>query len=158
MEDTWTWPKKSRPYTCRCRSSRTPSSTQISSHRPTSLLTSKTSTRSKVHTQPAVCCPSDQLEIQASRSSALLWFYHIQSVVLEQHLQQPEPIFPIRRIRKLRRGPETPGGPLALKEDFILVSFWVGPAAMKTWMIIYCNVVLSPFLCEKQSNNVTWKS
>ncbi len=30
-----------------------------------------------------------------------------------------EPILPIRRIRKLRRAPETPGGPLALKEVFI---------------------------------------
>lgn len=89
MEDIWTWPKTSRPNTCRCRSSRTPSSTQISSHHPTSLLTSKTSTRSKVHTQPAVCWPSDQLQLQASQSSVLLWFYHIQSVFLEQHLQQP---------------------------------------------------------------------
>ncbi len=35
----------------------------------------------------------------------------------------PEPILPIRRIRKLRRAPETPGGPLALKDDLILVSF-----------------------------------
>ncbi len=35
-----------------------------------------------------------------------------------------EPILPIRRIRQLRRAPETPGGPLALKEDFILVLFF----------------------------------
>ncbi len=34
-----------------------------------------------------------------------------------------EPILPIRRIRKLRRAPETPGGPLALKDVLILVSF-----------------------------------
>ncbi len=36
---------------------------------------------------------------------------------------QAEPILPIRRIRKLRRAPETPGGPLALKDVLILVSF-----------------------------------
>ncbi len=35
----------------------------------------------------------------------------------------PEPILPIRRIRKLRRAHETPGGPLALKDVLILVSF-----------------------------------
>ncbi len=35
----------------------------------------------------------------------------------------PEPILPIRRIRKLHRAPETPGGPLALKDVLILVSF-----------------------------------
>ncbi len=35
----------------------------------------------------------------------------------------PEPILPIRRMRKLRRAPETPGGPLALKDVLILVSF-----------------------------------
>ncbi len=29
----------------------------------------------------------------------------------------------VRRIRKLRRAPETPGGPLALKDDVILVLF-----------------------------------
>ncbi len=39
-------------------------------------------------------------------------------------LQEPEPILPIRRIRKLRRAPETPGGPLALKYVLILVSFF----------------------------------
>ncbi len=33
----------------------------------------------------------------------------------------PESILPIRRIRKLRRAPETPGGPLALKDVLILV-------------------------------------
>ncbi len=35
----------------------------------------------------------------------------------------PEVILPICRIRKLRRAPETPGGPLALKNVLILVSF-----------------------------------
>ncbi len=34
-----------------------------------------------------------------------------------------EPILPIRKISKLRRAPETPGGPLALKDDIILVLF-----------------------------------
>ncbi len=33
-----------------------------------------------------------------------------------------EPILPIRRIRRLHRAPETPGGPLALKDVLILVS------------------------------------
>ncbi len=32
-----------------------------------------------------------------------------------------EPILPICRLRKLRRAPGTPGGPLALKDVFILV-------------------------------------
>ncbi len=31
-------------------------------------------------------------------------------------------------------------------------------AAMETWMIIYCNAVLSPFLRKNLSNNVTWMS
>ncbi len=35
------------------------------------------------------------------------------------YLEQAERILPIRRIRKLFRTPETPGGPLALKEFFI---------------------------------------
>ncbi len=38
-------------------------------------------------------------------------------------VMKAEPILLILRIRKLRRAPETPGGPLALKDDFILVSF-----------------------------------
>ncbi len=38
-------------------------------------------------------------------------------------LQYTEPILPIRRICKLRRAPETPRGPLALKDFLILVSF-----------------------------------
>ncbi len=37
---------------------------------------------------------------------------------------QSEPILPIRRIRKMRRGPETSGGPLALKDVLILVLFF----------------------------------
>ncbi len=42
------------------------------------------------------------------------WSWHISS--------HPEPILSIRRIRKLRRAPETPGGPLALNDDFSLVT------------------------------------
>ncbi len=42
---------------------------------------------------------------------------------MTEYVNYPEPIFPIRRIRKLRRAPETPGGPLALKAVLILVSF-----------------------------------
>ncbi len=42
----------------------------------------------------------------------------------KQHFRlKSEPILPIRRIRKLRRAPETPGGTLALKDVLILVSF-----------------------------------
>ncbi len=36
-----------------------------------------------------------------------------------------EPILPIRRIRTLHRAPETPGGPLALKDVLNLVSFLI---------------------------------
>ncbi len=36
-----------------------------------------------------------------------------------------EPILPIRRIRTLHRAPETPDGPLALKDVLILVSFLI---------------------------------
>ncbi len=36
---------------------------------------------------------------------------------------RPEPILPIRRVCKLRRAHETPGGTLTLKYIFILVSF-----------------------------------
>ncbi len=68
-----------------------------------------------------------------------------------------EPILPIRKICKLPRAPETPGGPLALKDVSILVSFWVWPAVMKTWMIIYFNAVRCHALpCKNQSNQVTW--
>ncbi len=42
------------------------------------------------------------------------------SIVLAVH--DAEPILPIRRIRRLLRAPETPGGPLALKDVLILVS------------------------------------
>ncbi len=38
---------------------------------------------------------------------------------------QAEPILPIRRIRTLHRAPETPEGPLALKDVLILVSFLI---------------------------------
>ncbi len=38
---------------------------------------------------------------------------------------EAEPILPIRRIRPLRRAPETQGGPLALKDVLILVSFLI---------------------------------
>ncbi len=46
-----------------------------------------------------------------------------------------EPILPIRSICKLHRAPETLCS-LALNKVLILVSFWIWPAAMKTWMII----------------------
>ncbi len=46
-------------------------------------------------------------------------------------------------------------GPPSSQREF---HFLIWPAAMKTWMIIYCNAVLSPFLCEKQSNHVMWMS
>ncbi len=44
------------------------------------------------------------------------------SFLFEEELYA-EPILPICRIRKLRRAPETPGGPLALKDVLILVLF-----------------------------------
>ncbi len=68
---------------------------------------------------------------------------------------QAEPILPIHRIRKLRRAPKTPRGPIALKDGFILVLFWIWPTAMKTWMIIYCNAVLSSAFQCKHLSNVT---
>ncbi len=68
---------------------------------------------------------------------------------------QVEQILPIHRIRKLRRAPETPRGPIALKDGFILVLFWIWPTAMKTWMIIYCNAVLSSAFQCKHLSNVT---
>ncbi len=39
-----------------------------------------------------------------------------------------EPILPIRRIRKLRGAPETPGGPLALKDDlkYMTLNYFLG--------------------------------
>ncbi len=73
-----------------------------------------------------------------------------------KELASAEPILPKRRIHKLQRAPETPGGPLALKYVLILVWFWIWPAAMKTWIMIYCNAVLSPFLRNNLSNHVTW--
>ncbi len=48
-----------------------------------------------------------------------MMFYH--DFIL--FLLKGEPILPIRKVRKLRRAHETPGGPLALKDDLILVSF-----------------------------------
>ncbi len=59
---------------------------------------------------------------------------------------------PYTQNMQAAKGPRNTWGPLALKDVFILVSVWIWPAAMKTWMIIYCNAVLSPFLCEKQSS------
>ncbi len=52
-------------------------------------------------------------------------------------------------------GPRKHSNTLALKDDFIF-RFRIWPAAMKTWMIIYCNAVLLPFLHKNQSNHVTW--
>ncbi len=45
-------------------------------------------------------------------------------LVCNYNFSKPEPILPIRRIRTLRRAPETPGGPLALKYVLILVLFF----------------------------------
>ncbi len=49
----------------------------------------------------------------------------------KQSVNNPEPILPTRRICKLRRALETPGGPLALKADFILVPFEFGQLLWK---------------------------
>ncbi len=67
-----------------------------------------------------------------------------------------EPILPIRRIRKLRRAPETPGDPLALKYDLILVVFFIMPTAMKTWWFIVMQYGRRPFYVTNLSNHVTW--
>ncbi len=49
-------------------------------------------------------------------------YIYQKKLIFDTNLQS-EPILPIRRICKLRRAPETPGGPLALKNVLILVSF-----------------------------------
>ncbi len=51
-----------------------------------------------------------------------VWFVGKKSPWRSNPNLSPEPILPIRRIRKLRMAPETPGGPLALKDVLILVS------------------------------------
>ncbi len=59
------------------------------------------------------------------RSLAAVFYGNIQmtpwSFLVFPKWSHTEPILPICRIRKLRRAPETPVGPLALKDDFILV-------------------------------------
>ncbi len=54
---------------------------------------------------------------------------------------KPEPILPIRRIRTLRRAPETPGGPLALKDVLILVSFLILASGSENMNDLSFNVV-----------------
>ncbi len=44
--------------------------------------------------------------------------------------------------------------PLALKDDLILVSFLKLASGYENTNLIYCNAVLSPFLCKNQSNHV----
>ncbi len=59
----------------------------------------------------------------------IYWYtcgYSLQlQILLSQTLScfapKSEPILPIRRIRRLHRAPETPGGPLALKDVLILL-------------------------------------
>ncbi len=47
---------------------------------------------------------------------------HLDNVISSFKLSlNSEPILPIRRKRKLRRAPKTPGAPLALKDVLILV-------------------------------------
>ncbi len=87
------------------------------------------------------------------RSDAVFWRVLWSALVLV-----PEPILPIRRIRKLCRAPEPPGAPLLSKLISFYFHFRIWSTAMKTQMTIYCNAVLSPFLCKNQSNHVTWMS
>ncbi len=59
--------------------------------------------------------------------------------------RQAEPILPTHRICKLRRAPETPGG--------------VWPEVIKTWMIIYFNVVCCHTLSTYKSvKSLMWMS
>ncbi len=64
-----------------------------------------------------------QTPIATAKSRIVNNFIQIKKKKEFQPRDSPEPILPIRRIRKLRRAPETPGGPLALKDFLILVSF-----------------------------------
>ncbi len=59
----------------------------------------------------------------------------------------------IRKIRKLCRAPKTPGGPLALKDDFILVSFWNLASGYKNMNDNF--ILMSPFLRKYQSIHLT---
>ncbi len=62
-------------------------------------------------------------------------------------VMRTETILPIRRIRTLRRAPETPGGPLALKDVLILVLFLnFGQRFWKhewSFLLMQCAVTLS---------------
>ncbi len=61
------------------------------------------------------------------KSSNMFFINHLVKYIFipsSAHIKlSSEPILPIRRIRKLRRALKTPDGPLAPKDDFILVSF-----------------------------------
>ncbi len=73
-------------------------------------------------------------------------------------LEWPEPILPIRRIHKLRRAPKHQGTPLLSKMISFEFLFLNWPAAMKTWMLIYCNALLSPFLHKMYSAFFTFNT
>ncbi len=64
-------------------------------------------------------------------------------------LSNPEPILRICRIRKLRRAPETPGGPLALKDVLILVLFF---SLNHWWQMDYFGDGFYTFLCLDSVN------
>ncbi len=51
-------------------------------------------------------------------------FYIFYEVANSYNLTRTQSRSSLYRIRKLRRAPETPGGPFALKDYFIVVSFW----------------------------------
>ncbi len=67
-----------------------------------------------------------------------------------------EPILPIRRICKLRRAPRNTRGPLALKDVFILFSFFnlASDYGNMNYNLFECGA-LSPSLLNNQPNYVT---
>ncbi len=72
------------------------------------------------------------------------WSRHNKSCFLV--IMTSEPILSICRIHKLHGAPETPGAPLLPKMFSFWFRFRIWSTAMKRWMIIYCNAMLSPFL------------
>ncbi len=69
--------------------------------------------------------------------------------------QKAEPNLPIRKVRMLHRAPETPGGPLALKDDFILVLFLILASGYKNMNVPFlsCSALL-PFLHNIQISQI----
>ncbi len=93
-----------------------------------------------------------QMVIQCHRT---LGEYLLSELILSITRVLSEPILPIHRISMLRRSPETPGGPLALKDVLILV-FEFGQLLWKqelSFILMQCAVTS---LRKNQPNHVTW--